>query len=146
MRICKNIFLYQKNIMKIITIWYTVVGISGSGVCGFVVRVVGVWGCRQSIIWKSKKIIVWGHVVSSQEAATAWNRETFLSFSLFILIWCLPFHEIHKHFMFGSMLCQLMEQLRPWTGNPLEFFCFLLFIYNLTKWGSVEILFYAKKI
>ena len=36
----ENIVLYHKNIMKIITIWHTVVGISGSGVCGFVVYVV----------------------------------------------------------------------------------------------------------
>ena len=36
--------------MKIITIWHTVVVISGSGVCGFVVCVVGVWGWRQALI------------------------------------------------------------------------------------------------
>ena len=51
-----------------------------------------------------------------------------LSFSLFILILCITFHEMHKHFMSRSTLCQLMEQLRPLTGNPLELFCFLLFI------------------
>ena len=36
-----------------------------------------------------------------------------LCFYLFILILCLPFHEVHKHFMFRSTLCQLMEQLWP---------------------------------
>ena len=45
----ENIVLYHKNIMKIITIWNTLVGISVSGVCGFLVCVVGVWGCRQAL-------------------------------------------------------------------------------------------------
>ena len=45
----ENIVFYHKNIMKIVTIWHTVVGIYGSGMCDFVVRVVGVWGFRKSI-------------------------------------------------------------------------------------------------
>ena len=45
----ENIVLYHNNIIKTITIWYTVVGISGSGVCVFVVCVVGVWGCRKAL-------------------------------------------------------------------------------------------------
>ena len=45
----ENIVLYHKSIMKIITIWYTVVGIFGSRVCDFVVYVVGVWGCRNAL-------------------------------------------------------------------------------------------------
>ena len=45
----ENIALYHKNLMKIITIWNTVVGIFGYGVCGFVVHVVGMWGCRQAL-------------------------------------------------------------------------------------------------
>ena len=45
----ENIVLYHKNIMKIITIWYTVVGIYFSGACGFVVCVVGVWDYRQAV-------------------------------------------------------------------------------------------------
>ena len=36
-----NIVLYHKNIMKIITTWHTVVGISGFGGGGFRVCVVG---------------------------------------------------------------------------------------------------------
>ena len=35
--------------MKIITIWYTVAGIPSSGVCGFVLYVVGVWEWRQEL-------------------------------------------------------------------------------------------------
>ena len=35
--------------MKIITIWHTVAGISGSCGCGFVIYVVRVWGCRQAL-------------------------------------------------------------------------------------------------
>ena len=34
---------------------------------------------------------------------------------------------MYKNFMFGSTLCQLMEQLWSLTRNPLAF-CFLLFI------------------
>ena len=45
----ENIVQYHKNITKITTIWHTVVGISGYGVCGFVVCVVGVWGSRQAL-------------------------------------------------------------------------------------------------
>ena len=45
----ENIVLYNKHITKTITIWYTVVGISGSMVCGFMVCVVGVWECRQEL-------------------------------------------------------------------------------------------------
>ena len=40
----KDIVLYNRKIMKIITILHTVVGIYGSGVCGFVVCVAGVGG------------------------------------------------------------------------------------------------------
>ena len=40
MRICRKYHLIVQNIMKIIIIWYTVVGISGSDMCGFVVCVV----------------------------------------------------------------------------------------------------------
>ena len=52
----------------------------------------------------------------------------FLSFSFLILILYLPFHEMHKHFMFGSTSCQLIEELRPLISNPLAFFCFSFFI------------------
>ena len=45
----ENIVLYHKNIIKIITICHTVVGISSSRRCGFWVCVVGVWGCRQAL-------------------------------------------------------------------------------------------------
>ena len=75
-----------------------------------------------------KHVLVWEQVVSTQEAATALNREALLSFSLFVLILCLTFHHMHKHVMFGSTLCYLMDQIRTLTGNPLVFFCFLLII------------------
>ena len=55
----ENIVLYHKNIIKIITIWHTVVGIFGSGVCGFVVCVVGVWGCRQALNRLKINIFFW---------------------------------------------------------------------------------------
>ena len=42
------IVLYHKNVIKIIIIWYTLVGVSGSGGYDFVVFMVGVWGCRQA--------------------------------------------------------------------------------------------------
>ena len=51
----ENIILYHKNIMKIITIWYTVVGISGSGDCGFVVCVVDIDGIYRVITLIFKK-------------------------------------------------------------------------------------------
>ena len=35
--------------MKIIIIWHTVLGISDSGVCGFVVFVVGEWWFRKAL-------------------------------------------------------------------------------------------------
>ena len=38
---------------------------------------------------------------------------TFLSLFLFILILCLPFHEMHKHLIFEKTLFQRMEELRP---------------------------------
>ena len=62
---------------------------------------------------KHQHFLVWEHILSDQEAATALNREKLITISLFIFILYLPFHEMHKHFMFGSTLCQLMEQLRP---------------------------------
>ena len=42
MRICRKYSLIpKKDILKMMRIWNTVAGISGSGVCGFVVCVVG---------------------------------------------------------------------------------------------------------
>ena len=38
----ENIVLYQIYIIKIVTIWHTLAGIYGYGVCGFVLYVVGV--------------------------------------------------------------------------------------------------------
>ena len=58
-RSVENIVLYHKNITKTITIWHTVVGISGSGVCGFVVCVVGVWGCQQALNRLKINILFW---------------------------------------------------------------------------------------
>ena len=35
---------------------------------------------------------------------------------------------LNVRLLFGSTLCHLTEQIRPETGNTLEFFCFSLFI------------------
>ena len=59
----ENVVLYHKNIMKIITIWYMVVGISISGVRGFVVCVVGVWGCRQAINRLKINRLFWRNII-----------------------------------------------------------------------------------
>ena len=59
----ENIVLYHKNRMKIMAIWNTVVGISGSGVCGFVVCVVGGWGWRQALNWLKINRLFWRKMV-----------------------------------------------------------------------------------
>ena len=59
----KNIVLYHKHIKKLISIWHTVVGIYGSGVCGFVVCVVGLWGCRQALNRLKINILFWRKMI-----------------------------------------------------------------------------------
>ena len=78
---------------------------------------------------KHKKNLVWEHVVSYQEAATALNREP-----MFILILYLPFHETHKNFMFGSTLYQIMEQLRPALNRES---LIIFFVYFCLYWVYV---------
>ena len=77
---------------------------------------------------RHKHFLLFEHVVSAQEASTALNRENSSFFPFVYIILCLPFHKMHKHLMFGIMLCHLVEQIQPLTGNPFDFFCFMLFI------------------
>ena len=64
-----NKYLYKissytkKYIIKIITLWHTVVGIYGSRGCGFVVCVVGVWGCRQTLNRLKINILFWRKII-----------------------------------------------------------------------------------
>ena len=63
-----------------------------------------------------KYFLVWEHVVSAHGAATALNREypgMFFCFLLFILNYIFLFMKRINIFLFGSMLCQIMEKIRP---------------------------------
>ena len=66
--------------------------------------------------------------MSDNGAATALNKESLGIFSLFIVILCVPVRDKHKHFLFLEHVCHIMEQLWPYTRNPLVFFSFL-FVY-----------------
>ena len=68
MRICRKYRLIPQNIMKIITIWHTVVGISGLGECGFAVCVVGMWRCRQALNRLKINRLLW--------RKTIWTKRT----------------------------------------------------------------------
>ena len=61
-------------------------------------------------------------------------------FSLFILIYVFLFMKSINIFLFGSTLCQLMDQLRPSTGNPLAFLCFsfLYWFMSSCSWKSYK--------
>ena len=81
------------------------------------------------------KFHFWEHVVSAHGAATDLNRESLeFFFLLFILILCIPVHEKHKHFLFGSTLCRLRNQIWPKTGGE-----FLFIFFNINFISSISL-------
>ena len=64
----------------------------------------------------------------------------FIHLSLFILMSVSLFMKIINIFLFRSTLCQLMDHLRPSTGNPLAFLCFsfLYWFMSSCSWKSYK--------